>query len=72
MLHEGFVGVANGTLKDANYDDFKDEGNAAQDVLFDGGWVGITDKYWMAAVVPPQNEQFDGSYRATPFGSTSL
>src|SRR5262249_15485440 len=34
-----------------------------------GGWVGITDKYWMAAVAPPQNENFDGAYRGTPFGN---
>ncbi len=30
----------------------------------------ITDKYWMAAVIPPQSVQFDGAYQATPLGST--
>jgi YidC/Oxa1 family membrane protein insertase len=70
VLHEGFVGVSDGTLKDANYDDFKDEGTPPKTFSSTGGWVGITDKYWMAAVAPPQNEQFDGSYLATPFGST--
>ena len=70
VLHEGFVGVANGTLKDAGYDDFKDEGTPPKTFSSTGGWVGITDKYWMAAVVPPQSENFDGSYLATPFGGT--
>ena len=70
VLHEGFVGVADGTLKDASYDDFKDEGTPPKTFTSTGGWVGITDKYWMAAVAPPQQENFDGSYLATPYGST--
>jgi YidC/Oxa1 family membrane protein insertase len=70
VLHEGFVGVADGSLKDASYDDFKDEGTPPKTFSSTGGWVGITDKYWMAAVVPPQNTAFDGSYLATPYGST--
>lgn len=70
VLHEGFVGVADGSLKDAGYDDFKDEGTPPKTFSSTGGWVGITDKYWMAAVAPPQNENFDGAYLATPFGST--
>jgi len=70
VLHEGFVGVADGSLKDASYDDFKDEGTPPKTFSSTGGWVGITDKYWMAAVAPPQNENFDGAYRASPFGGT--
>lgn len=69
LLHEGFVGVGGGRLKDKTYKDYdKDD---AQPLTFDstGGWLGITDKYWMAAVVPPQNEQFNGTYRATPWGT---
>ncbi|HEY0106674.1 MAG TPA: membrane protein insertase YidC, partial [Rhizomicrobium sp.] len=70
VLHEGFVGVADGTLKDAGYDDFKDDGTPPKTFSSTGGWVGITDKYWMAAVVPPQHENYDGAYRGSPFGGT--
>src|SRR6185295_13899009 len=70
VLHEGFVGVANSSLKDASYDDFKDDGTPPKTFSSTGGWVGITDKYWMAAVAPPQGENFDGAYRASPFGTT--
>jgi YidC/Oxa1 family membrane protein insertase len=62
-LHEGFVGYADG-LKDPTYSKFKDEGTPPQTFSAKGGWVGITDKYWMAAVIPPQDEAFDGAYRA--------
>ena len=69
-LHEGFVGVAGGSLKDAKYDDFKDAGTPPQNFQSTGGWLGITDKYWMAAVVPPQNAAFDGNFRGTPYRDT--
>ena len=70
LLHEGFVGAADGALKDASYDDFKKDDKPPVTFQSTGGWVGITDKYWMAAAIPPQNQQFDGSYRATPFDGT--
>jgi YidC/Oxa1 family membrane protein insertase len=62
ILHEGFVGVANGSEVDAKYDDFKDPGTPPKSFSSTGGWVGITDKYWMAAIVPPQGESFNGAY----------
>ncbi len=61
-LHTGFVGAANGSEVDANYKDFKDPGTPPKSFSSTGGWAGITDKYWMAAVVPPQNEPFNGAY----------
>ena len=54
-LHQGFVGVANGSETDANYSDFKDQARRRKTFSSTGGWVGITDKYWMAAIIPPQN-----------------
>ncbi|HEY3638498.1 MAG TPA: membrane protein insertase YidC [Rhizomicrobium sp.] len=70
VLHEGFVGAANGALTDASYDDFKKDDKPPVTFHSTGGWVGITDKYWMAAAIPPQNQSFDGSYRATPLDGT--
>jgi YidC/Oxa1 family membrane protein insertase len=68
-LHEGFVGIANGSLTDPNYTDFKD-GTPPKTFQSTGGWAGITDKYWMAAVIPPQNVQFNGNFAVNPDGST--
>ena len=65
-LHEGFVGFADG-LKDPTYSKFKDEDAPPQTFSATGGWMGITDKYWMAAVIPPQTENFEGGFRAMPF-----
>ena len=63
VVHEGFVGVANNTLKDASYQDLAKE-NKTEHFDSTGGWVAITDKYWMAAVIPPQADAFTGTYKA--------
>ncbi len=68
VLHEGFVGVADDKLQDPTYADFKDAGTPPKTFSSTGGWLGITDKYWMAALIPPQNAKFNGAYRATPYG----
>ena len=56
-LHEGYVGVANGTLKDAELHRLQGRTTPPQTFQSTGGWLGITDKYWMAAVIPPQTAQ---------------
>ena len=62
--------MANGSEVDAKYDDFKEAGTPPKTFDSTGGWVGITDKYWMAAVIPPQSESFSGTYLGakTPSG----
>lgn len=69
ILHQGFVGVANGSEVDANYSDFKNPGTPPKTFSSTGGWMGITDKYWMAAVIPPQHEPFNGAYLGSKTGS---
>jgi len=63
VLHEGPYGVFNGSLKEFGYSDFK--GNKQQKMETTGGWVGITDKYWMATLVPDQKIKTDVSIKQT-------
>jgi YidC/Oxa1 family membrane protein insertase len=63
VVHEGFLGVLGGILKDPTYADLA-KNNEVQTFDSQGGWLGITDKYWMAAVIPPQSDQFTGTYKA--------
>jgi YidC/Oxa1 family membrane protein insertase len=67
ILHEGPYGVFNGTLKEFSYSDFK--GNKAQKIATTGGWVGITDKYWMATLIPAQQSKVDVSIKQTGAGA---
>ncbi|MQX35412.1 membrane protein insertase YidC [Roseospira navarrensis] len=55
ILHEGPLGVFDGTLTEVNYDDFEDEPTQAQTTT--GGWIGITDKYWLAALAFDQDAE---------------
>ncbi len=63
VLHEGPYGVFNGSLKEFGYSDFKD--NKSQKISTTGGWVGITDKYWMATLVPDQKVKVDVTLKGT-------
>jgi YidC/Oxa1 family membrane protein insertase len=59
ILHEGPLGVFNGTLEEFDYGDDLKDNYAGQDATIvkdtTGGWLGITDKYWLAALVPDQS-----------------
>ena len=55
ILHEGLLGVFDGTLKEVDYDDLQEEGEISQPTT--GGWIGITDKFWLAALVPDQKSK---------------
>jgi YidC/Oxa1 family membrane protein insertase len=55
ILHEGPLGVFNGRLKEASYSDLKPD-KPAETFSSTGGWLGITDKYWLAAVMPEQQK----------------
>jgi YidC/Oxa1 family membrane protein insertase len=60
-LHEGFVGATADGASYTKYDELKlGESKSFQST---GGWMGITDKYWMAAAIPPQTGAFDGEYK---------
>jgi YidC/Oxa1 family membrane protein insertase len=59
ILFEGLLGVVDGTLHETTYAKAKSEGEKANGVAYDakgtGGWAGITDKYWLATVIPDQS-----------------
>ena len=54
ILHEGPLGVFNGTLKEVDYSDLRETPTIEQSTT--GGWIGITDKFWLAALVPDQQK----------------
>ncbi len=59
ILFEGLLSVVDGTLHETTYANTKSEGDKKNGVAYDasatGGWAGITDKYWLAAMVPDQS-----------------
>ena len=59
ILHEGFIGVFDGELKEDSYSDIEERKISRE---ADNGWLGITDKYWITAVVPPKDANFKSSF----------
>lgn len=58
-IHVGPTGYLDGkSVFDVNYKDL-DEGTAAK--YDSAGWLGFTDKYWLAAVVPAKGERVSAS-----------
>lgn len=62
--HEGAVGVMDKVVQMVKYKDLKKAGE--KDYSAKGGWLGITDKYWLAAIIPEQSENVHAAFRVTP------
>ncbi|MDE2577645.1 MAG: membrane protein insertase YidC [Hyphomicrobiales bacterium] len=67
VLHEGLIGVVGDSgVQEWTYDKIEKEAGALKAYKGEGGWVGITDKYWAAVVAPEQNKPFEGRLSASP------
>lgn len=58
ILHEGPIAVANGVLKEVPYHELKEDKKHS---VTGTGWLGVADKYWLAAMIPAQNETIEGN-----------
>ena len=68
ILHEGLVGVFNKTLEEIDYSDLQEDGPIERATT--GGWIGITDKYWLTALVPDQRTEVKARFFHTAQGKT--
>jgi len=59
ILHEGFIGVFGDELKEMDYEDIEDE---KFKINSSKGWLGITDKYWITAIVPEKGKNFKSEF----------
>ncbi|MBO7350498.1 MAG: membrane protein insertase YidC [Acetobacter sp.] len=66
LVHEGPIAVIDDRLNEGSYKDVRTEGVPPDGISWSkqgqGGWAGITDKYWLMAVVPNQSRSVMGSY----------
>jgi YidC/Oxa1 family membrane protein insertase len=70
ILHEGAVAKLDGTLTELDYGDLEDlepsgvPGEREKIVkVSESGWLGFTDKYWMATLVPDAGQAFDAHFK---------
>ncbi|CAF26454.1 membrane protein insertase YidC [Bartonella quintana] len=69
LLHEGMIGIASDSLKTEKYKTLAElnpnPDNSQKSITFSkniGGWIGITDKYWAVAVIPPQDKEYTSRF----------
>lgn len=59
--HSGPMGVFDGILREHSYDNLEEKLNIPETAT--GGWLGVSDKYWLTALVPNANEKFTANFR---------
>lgn len=66
LVHEGPISVIDGRMTEDSYKSLRKGSVPPTDVSWSrpgvGGWNGITDKYWLTAVIPDQKEPIIGTY----------
>jgi YidC/Oxa1 family membrane protein insertase len=77
ILHEGVVRMSDGELQEITYGDMPDietvapDGSLRDDIeVTTNGWIGFTDKYWMATIVPAPGQPFTSTARFLPSSGT--
>ena len=70
ILHEGLISLLNDELLEKDYDDLSDDCSSNNnikssycDTKSTGGWLGFTDKYWMATLIPEQTQKININFR---------
>ena len=59
ILHEGLIGVFDDQLVEEDYDDIEEK---KYSINADTGWLGITDKYWIASLIPENGKSFRSDF----------
>ncbi|MDR6953980.1 YidC/Oxa1 family membrane protein insertase [Ancylobacter sp. 3268] len=68
ILHEGLIGVTSeGGLHEIKYSAIAEK--KTETFASTGGWLGITDKYWAATVIPDSQEKVQARFSAAQNGN---
>ena len=62
LIHEGAIGDLGAEMRLITFKAWKKQGDTGY--ASTGGWLGITDKYWLAALAPDQRTPVKAQFRA--------
>jgi YidC/Oxa1 family membrane protein insertase len=71
ILHEGLVGVIEDKLQETTYADIEKK----KTITFSkatNSWLGITDKYWAATLIPDGKAKIDARFMASTTGNLKI
>jgi len=63
IVHEGTIGWLDGRVRAFKYKDLQKGGGLTEQFDSSGAWTGITDMYWLAALIPNPGERIHAVYR---------
>ena len=75
IFQDGALGIFGEDYHDADFDDMRDAYDAGVenprargDYRYEatGGWMGLTDKYWLVALIPDQETPYKSSFEYVP------
>ena len=64
ILHEGLIGYLDDKLQEQTFTDIQ-KAKTKTFAKNNGGWLGITEKYWASALIPPQDKPFSAAFGAS-------
>ena len=64
-VFEGLIAYADGAEQRDTYAALEKETDRVKPLKSTGGWFGFTDRYWAAAVIPPQDQPVDARFSAS-------
>ena len=70
VVHEGYIGWLGDQLRLKKYHDWIKADSTT--IASTGGWLGVTDKYWMASLIPDQHQTVQGTFRVTPNAAANV
>jgi YidC/Oxa1 family membrane protein insertase len=62
-IHVGPMGVFNDEITNLNYDDLDEAPDGEVSYKTTGGWLGVTEQYWLAALIPDQTAKVNAKFR---------
>jgi YidC/Oxa1 family membrane protein insertase len=70
VSYEGPLGYLSGKLEEVSYEDIAKKQEIKHKT--NGGWFGITDKYWLVAFIPDQKTNYSVSFKNLTRGNDSI
>lgn len=72
ILHEGAIGVFEGILQEITYKELVEDKQFSFNENNGGGWLGITDKYWLSSILPDKNFKYQASFTSDFYNQNNL
>ncbi|MGL5447235.1 MAG: membrane protein insertase YidC [Rhabdaerophilum sp.] len=71
ILHEGLIGYLDDKLQEQTFADIQ-KAKTKTFAKNNGGWLGITEKYWASALIPAQDKPFSAAFGSSGAATTAV